>query len=60
MGPEILEVRAILGALLVKTHQSDCQLKLKELSMAIAGVLRSASPWIREDFLMVLTSKVPG
>ena len=59
------EVRVILGALVYKIQHSptessaDVQLKLKDLSMGIIGVLR-ATPWIRDDFLKVLSSKVNG
>jgi hypothetical protein len=59
MDAEIPEVRAILGTLIVKIRSSDCEFKLKELSMAIIGVL-NATPWIRDDFLNVLASKTPG
>ena len=34
-------------------------MKLQELSMSIVGVL-NAAPWIRDDFLTVLSSKVQG
>jgi len=56
------EVRVILGALVYKIrHTSDplMEIKLKELSMGIVGVLK-ASPWIRDEFLEVLSSKVSG
>lgn len=56
------EIRVILGALVYKIqHSSDSrlELKLKDLSMGIIGVLK-ASPWIRDDFLNVLSSKVSG
>eukprot|EP01036_Dinobryon_divergens_P029292 gene29292-38364_t len=57
------EVRVILGALVHKIRHSSAdakiEMKLQELSMSIVGVL-NAAPWIRDDFLSVLSSKVQG
>jgi hypothetical protein len=55
------EVRVILGALLYKIKNSDpnLQFRLRELSMAIVGVLNS-SPWIRDEFLSTISQKTPG
>ena len=37
----IIKVRVILAALIVKIRNSDCQLKLRDLSMSIIGSLLS-------------------
>ncbi|KAJ1428055.1 hypothetical protein B484DRAFT_71283 [Ochromonadaceae sp. CCMP2298] len=57
MDSTLPEVRVILGALLVKIRQSKGQLRTREVSMAIVGVLQT-SPWIKEDYLRVLSSKI--
>lgn len=41
MIPIIIKVRVILAALIVKIRNSDCQLKLRDLSMSIIGSLLS-------------------
>ena len=49
----------LLGALIHKIRHSSAELQLRDLSMAIIGVLK-ASPWIRDDFLAVLAERTPG
>lgn len=53
------EVRVILGALIFKIRNSDVQFQLRELTLAIIGILKT-SPWIKDDFLQVLAAKTPG
>ena len=59
MNSDVPEVRVILGTLIHKIKTSDSQLQLRDLPMAIVGVLNT-KPWVRDDFLSVLASKIPG
>jgi hypothetical protein len=60
MDSQSPEVRVLLGALIHKMRSSSsAQLQLRDLTMAIIGVLKT-SPWIRDDFLSVLAAKTPG
>jgi len=56
MDSNVLEVKILLGVLLHKIKRSNIQLQLKDLSMAIIGVLQT-SDWIRDDYLNVLATK---
>ena len=59
MDSTLPEVRVVLGALLHKIRSSPVELQLRDLSMAIVGTL-SVTPWVRDDYLRVLSSKLPG
>ena len=59
MDSTLPEVRVVLGALLHKIRTSPVELQLRDLSMAIVGTL-SVTPWVRDDYLRVLSSKLPG
>lgn len=59
MDSSLPEVRVVLGALLHKIRTSPVELQLRDLSMAIVGTL-SVTPWVRDDYLRVLSSKLPG
>lgn len=54
-----VEVQVILGILLHKIKTSKSTLQLSDLSLAIVGLLGSAS-WIKDDFMKVLASRTPG
>ena len=59
MDSTLPEVRVVLGALLHKIRTSPVELQLRDLSMAIVGTL-SVTPWVRDDYLRVLSSKLSG
>lgn len=53
------EIRVILGTIIYNIRNADIEFPIRELSMAIIGILKT-SPWIRDDFLRVLAKKTPG
>lgn len=50
------EVRAVLGALIVKMKESSSQMHLRELMIAVMGLLRTP-PELRDHFLELLADK---